>query len=127
MDLLAALFPGKVLYRLEQGGGDLRIVDEIHLGKAHTAGVPFFIGPVAEDGADAANDLPIPVSQEALGVAVGEGGIRLGVPIAQIVPIGGGDEIGIIFIQLVRKVYKAPAIGLAFHPFYGDHALQYPP
>ena len=124
MHLIAALFPGKVLYCLEQGGGDLRIVDEIHLGKAHTAGVPFFIGPVAEDGADAANDFPVPVSQEALGVAVGKGGIRLGVPIAQIVPIGGGDEIGIIFIQLVRKVYKAPAIGLAFHPFYGDHALQ---
>ncbi len=60
MDLIAALFPGKVLYRLKQGGGDLRIVDEIHLGKAHTAGVPFFIGPVAEDGADAANDLPHP-------------------------------------------------------------------
>ena len=43
MDLIAAFFPGKVLYRLEQGGGDLRIVDEIHLGKAHTACVPFFI------------------------------------------------------------------------------------
>ena len=59
---------GPILYRAEQSPGNLRIVDEIHLRKAQTVGAPLFVGLPAEDGADAADDLPIPIGQPAAGL-----------------------------------------------------------
>ena len=94
----AAQLPGPVLHCFKQGGGDLYVVNEIHLGEAQAVGAPFFIGFMAEYGADAADDLRAAHGQPAAGIAVGKGGVFLPVPILYIIAVGGGDELGHIFI-----------------------------
>ena len=94
----AAQLPGPVLHCFKQGGGDLYVVNEIHLGEAQAVGAPLFIGFMAEYGADAADDLRAAHGQPAAGIAVGKGGVFLPVPILHIIAVGGGDELGHIFI-----------------------------
>ena len=90
------LRPG--LHRAEQGGGHLRVVNEIHLGKAQAVGTPLVVGLAGVDGTDAAHDLPIPHSQPAPGLAIFKGGVLFPVPVLQVVVIGAGDVLGHILV-----------------------------
>ena len=55
VDLRAAQLTGPVLHRLEQGGGYLPVVDEVHLRETQAVGTPLVVGFTAEDGTDAAH------------------------------------------------------------------------
>ena len=96
--LVAALLLGPALHRGEQGVGHLLVVNEVHLGEAHAVGVPLLVGPVAENGADAAHHLAAAHGQPAAGLAVFKGGVFLLVPVAHVVVKGGGHELGHVFI-----------------------------
>ena len=109
---VAALLPGVVLHRLEQGRGHLRVVDEVHLRKPHAVGVPLFVGPVAQYRPDAAHDLPVPIGQEGLGLAVLEGRVLLRVPVVQVVRVHRRDELRHVLVQHVHVVHELPALGL---------------
>ena len=98
MDLIAALFPGPALHRGKQGVGHLLVINKIHLREPHPVGVPFLIGLVAEDGADAAHHLAVAHGQPAAGLAVFKGRVFLFVPVAHIVVKSGGHKLGHVFI-----------------------------
>ncbi|NCB30317.1 MAG: hypothetical protein EOM66_02800, partial [Clostridia bacterium] len=121
MHLVAAFFPGEIFHGLKERRGNLRVVNEVNLRETHPVGVPFFIGPVAEDRADAPYDFTIPKGQETLGLAVGESRIFIRIPIAQVISIGSRDEVRIIGIKLVWKIHKPAEFRAAFHLFNGDH------
>lgn len=115
------LRPG--LHRTEQGGGDLRVVNEIHLGKAQAVGTPLVVGLAGVDGTDAAHDLPVAHGQPAAGIAVFKGGVLAAVPIGEIVAIGGGDELRHVFIQLIWVVHEPAQLGFVSYFYNGDHLV----
>ena len=94
----AAQLTRPVLHHAEQGGRHLPVVDKVHLREAQTVGAPLLVGLAAENGADAPHDLLPPHGQPAASLAVGKGGILAFVPVLQIVAIGGGDELGHVFV-----------------------------
>ena len=99
VDLRAAQLTGPVLHRLEQGGGYLPVVDEVHLRETQAVGTPLVVGLTAEDGTDAAHQRAvIPAGQPATGLAVAEGGVFLTVPVCQIVAVCTGDVLGNVSI-----------------------------
>ena len=111
------------LHRAEQGGGDLRVVNEIHLGKAQAVGTPLVVGLAGVDGTDAAHDLPVAHGQPAAGVAVFKGGVLAAVPIGEIVAIGGGDELRHVFIQFIWVVHEPAQLGFVSYFYNGDHLV----
>ena len=93
-----AQLSGPVLHHAKQGGGHLRIVDEVHLGEAEAVRPPLVVGLAGVDRTDAAHDLAVPLRQPAAGVAVVKGRVLAPVPVGQVVVIGGGDELGHVLI-----------------------------
>ena len=94
----AAQLPGPVFHGFKEGPGDLRVVDEVHLGEAQTVGAPLVVRLAAQNGADAPHDFTLPQGQPAAGLAVGKGGVFLSVPVVQVVAVGGGNELRYILI-----------------------------
>lgn len=63
--LIAPFLARPALDRAEERRRDLGIIHEVHLTEAHAVRAELFVGLVAEDRADAADDLPIaPASQQ---------------------------------------------------------------
>ena len=74
---------------LEQGGGYLRIVNEIQPAEAHVALPPFLDVGMVEDGCHPADDGSIPVRQPVTCLAGFEGGVFVPAQCVQIV----GDKV----------------------------------
>ena len=115
MYLIAALGAGPIFHGGKERCGDLTVVNEIDLRKTHALGVPGFIGAMAEDRADAADDLAVSPGEKTLGLAVGESRVLFRIPVVQIVSVEGRDELRNVLIQDIGIIDKTAQVGRGGH------------
>ena len=104
--LIAPLLARPALDRAEQRRRDLGIVHKVHLAEAHAVRAELFIGLVAEDRADAADDLPVAPRKPAACLAVVERGVLARRPVVKIVTVERGDVVRVIGIEPVWILHK---------------------
>ena len=104
--LIAALLTRPALDRAEERRRNLGIVHEVHLAEAHAVRAELVIGLVAEDRADAADDLPIAPGKPAARLAIVKCGVLARGPVIEVVTVKRGDIVRVVGIESVGILHK---------------------
>ena len=123
--LIAPLLACPALDRAEQRRRDLGIVHEVHLAEAHAVRAELVIGLVAEDRADAADDLPVAPGQPAACLAVVERGVLARRPVGEVIPVERGNIVRVIGIEPVGILHKLAQLVLGRDLGHDDRAVLF--
>ena len=116
---------GRLLDRAEQRRRDLGIVHEVHLAEAHAVRAELVIGLVAEDRADAADDLSVAPGQPAARLAIIKRGVFARRPVREVIAVERGNVVWIIGIEPIGILHKLAQLVLGRDLGHDDRAVLF--
>ena len=123
--LVAALFARPALDRAEQRRRNLGIIHEVHLAEAHAVRAELVIGLVAEDRADAADDLSVAPGQPAARLAIIKRGVFARRPVREVIAVERGNVVRIIGIEPIGILHKLAQLVLGRDLGHDDRAVLF--
>ena len=123
--LVAPFLARPALDHAEQRRRDLGIVHEVYLAEAHAVRAELVVGLVAEDCADAADDLPVAPGQPAARLAVIERGVLARRPVREIIAVERGNIVRVIGIEPVGILHKLAQLVLGRDLGHDDRAVLF--
>ena len=125
--LIAPFLARPALDRAEERRRDLGIIHEVHLTEAHAVRAELFVGLVAEDRADTADDLPIAPGQPAARLTIVKCGVLARCPVIEVVTVKRGDIVRVVGIEPVGILHKLAQLVPGRDLGHNDRAVLFKP
>ena len=125
--LIAPLLTRPALDRAEERRRDLGIIHEGHRTEAHAVRAELFVGLVAEDRADTADDLPVAPRKPAARLAIVKCGVLARGPVIEVVTVKRGDIVRVVGIEPVGILHKLAQLVPGRDLSHDDRAVLFKP